>query len=85
MGQKVRRAIANNAEAVRQALQSLPEGYRLVMVLRYWNDLSYQEIAQSTGLTESTIKTRLHRARNMMAERLSHNGVDVCEPEPSTS
>ncbi|MDZ4717621.1 MAG: sigma-70 family RNA polymerase sigma factor [Roseiflexaceae bacterium] len=72
-------------EAVRQALQSLPEGYRLVMVLRYWNDLSYQEIAQTTGLTESTIKTRLHRARNMMAKRLSHNGVEVCEPEPTTS
>jgi RNA polymerase sigma-70 factor, ECF subfamily len=72
-------------EAVRRVLQTLPEGYRLVTVLRYWHDLSYQEIAQATGLTESTIKTRLHRARNMMAERLSSDGVDVCEPEPTTS
>jgi RNA polymerase sigma-70 factor, ECF subfamily len=70
-------------ELVREALQMLPEGYRLVTVLRYWNDLSYQEIAQATGLTESTIKTRLHRARNMLAERLSQDRVDLCEPEPT--
>jgi RNA polymerase sigma-70 factor, ECF subfamily len=71
-------------EIVRNALESLPEGYRLVTVLRYWNDLSYQEIAQATGLTESTIKTRLHRARNMLAERLHNDRVDLCEPEPTT-
>jgi RNA polymerase sigma-70 factor, ECF subfamily len=71
-------------EIVREALASLPEGYRLVTVLRYWNDLSYQEIAQATGLTESTIKTRLHRARNMLAERLHNDRVDLCEPEPTT-
>jgi RNA polymerase sigma-70 factor, ECF subfamily len=72
-------------EIVRAALEELPEGYRLVTVLRYWNDLSYQEIAQVTGLTESTIKTRLHRARNMLAERLNHEKVDLCEPEPTIS
>jgi RNA polymerase sigma-70 factor (ECF subfamily) len=71
-------------EAVQRALQSLPEGYRLVTLLRYWHDLSYQEIVQATGLTEATIKTRLHRARHMMAERLSRDGVDICEPEPTT-
>ncbi len=71
--------------AVRRALQALPEGYRLVTVLRYWHDLSYQEIAQTTGLTESTIKTRLHRARNMMAERLHQDEGDLCEPDATTS
>jgi RNA polymerase sigma-70 factor (ECF subfamily) len=77
--------VREQREAVQRALQSLPEGYRLVTVLRYWQDLSYQEIAEATGLTESTIKTRLHRARNMLAERLSLDGVDLCEPEPTTS
>lgn len=72
-------------ETVQQALETLPEGYRLVTLLRYWHDLSYQEIAEATGLTESTIKTRLHRARHMMAERLSLHGVDLCEPETTTS
>ena len=55
---------------VQRALQRLPDNYRIVTVLRYWNDLSYEEIAKVTGLPESTIKTRLHRARHMLAEAL---------------
>jgi RNA polymerase sigma-70 factor, ECF subfamily len=39
-------------------------------VLRYWNDLSYAEIAEVTGLTEATVKTRLFRARKMLADML---------------
>ncbi len=57
-------------ERVQQALQRLPENYRLVTVLRYWHDLSYEEIERVTGLPESTIKTRLHRARHMLAAAL---------------
>ena len=71
--------------SVQQALQKLPESYRLVTVLRYWHDLSYQEIAEATGLTESTIKTRLHRARHMMAELLRTQGVDIWESKQSVS
>ena len=56
---------------VQRALQQLPENYRMVTVLRYWSDLSYEEIAKVTGLPESTIKTRLHRARHMLARRLA--------------
>jgi RNA polymerase sigma-70 factor (ECF subfamily) len=67
--------------AVQQALEALPENYRLVTALRYWQDLSYQEIADVTGLTESTIKTRLHRARHMLAEKLTELGVDTWETE----
>jgi RNA polymerase sigma-70 factor, ECF subfamily len=57
-------------EAVQQAIQALPENYRLITVLRYWNDLSYAEIAEVTGLTEATVKTRLFRARKMLADML---------------
>lgn len=57
-------------ERVQRALQQLPDHYRLVLVLFYWYDLSYAEIEQVTGLTESTIKTRLHRARRMLATAL---------------
>ncbi|HMO57111.1 MAG TPA: sigma-70 family RNA polymerase sigma factor [Roseiflexaceae bacterium] len=57
-------------DAVQQALGTLPEHYRQVTVLRYWHDLSYDEIARATGLSESTIKTRLHRARRMLAEAI---------------
>jgi RNA polymerase sigma-70 factor (ECF subfamily) len=57
-------------ERVRQALDTLPEDYRAAVVLRYWYGQSYQEIAETTGSTESAIKSRLHRARRMMAEKL---------------
>ena len=41
---------------------------RAAIVLRYWYDMSYAEIAQSLSLTESAVKSRLHRARNQLAE-----------------
>jgi RNA polymerase sigma-70 factor (ECF subfamily) len=70
---------------VQQALQKLPETYRLVMVLRYWQDLTYEEIAQTTGLPESTIKTRLHRARHMLAEALGPEEQMLWDTETTTS
>jgi RNA polymerase sigma-70 factor (ECF subfamily) len=57
-------------ERVRRALRQLPDAYREVMVLFYWNDLSYQEIVDATGLKESTVKTRLHRGRARLVELL---------------
>ncbi|MEP6774009.1 MAG: sigma-70 family RNA polymerase sigma factor [Chloroflexota bacterium] len=60
---------------VQRLLQSLPEKYRTVTVLRYYNDLSYDEIAHATGLTESAVKTQLHRARRMLAEKLEGAGL----------
>jgi RNA polymerase sigma-70 factor, ECF subfamily len=62
-------------EMVQRLLQSLPEKYRTVTVLRYYNDLSYDEIARTTGLTESAVKTQLHRARRMLAEQLVGAGL----------
>jgi RNA polymerase sigma-70 factor, ECF subfamily len=56
--------------AVQRALQRLPETYRGVTVLRYWHDLSYLEIAEALGLTEATVKTRLHRARKLLEQGL---------------
>ncbi|WP_322821123.1 RNA polymerase sigma factor [Chloroflexus sp.] len=58
-------------EVVQRALQRLPATYRGVTVLRYWYDLSYEEIGQVLGLTEATVKTRLHRARKMLQEALA--------------
>lgn len=72
-------------EIVQRALQRLPENYRLVAVLRYMNDLSYDEIAQVTGLSESTIKTRLFRARHMLAQELGPEGRTLWEAETTTS
>lgn len=72
--------------AVQRALQRLPETYRGVTVLRYWHDLSYLEIAEATGLTEATVKTRLHRARKLLAEALeAEGGLTPWDAETSPS
>ena len=54
---------------VRKMLSTLPPDYRLPVVLRYWHDLSYEEIAEATHSTVSAVKSRLFRARAMLAER----------------
>jgi RNA polymerase sigma-70 factor (ECF subfamily) len=52
-------------------LACLPEGYRLVLVLRYWHDLSYEEMARVLSTTESAVKSKLHRAREMLATHMT--------------
>ncbi|GER88378.1 hypothetical protein KDW_25400 [Dictyobacter vulcani] len=48
-------------------LQRLPGKYRAVIVLRYWYDFSYEEIANALKLTPALVKARLHRARELLA------------------
>lgn len=56
--------------AVQSLLASLAPEYRAAVVLRYWYDMSYAEIAEMLGTTESAIKSRLFRARQMLASEL---------------
>ena len=56
------------ADDVQRLLNTLPPSYRTPVILRYWYDMSYKEIAIAMDVTESTIKTRLHRARAKLAE-----------------
>ena len=53
---------------VRQLLEQLPPHYRATVILRYWHDLSYQEIAEALETTESAVKSTLYRARQMLAQ-----------------
>ena len=53
------------------AVQGLPENYRVVIVLRDIEGLSYDEIAQVTSSSLEAIKSRLFRARNLLRTRLS--------------
>lgn len=63
---------------MRRILEALPPQYRLVVVLRYWYDLSYEEIADVTDSTTSAVKSRLHRARQVIASMLeTEDGADV--------
>ncbi len=63
------------SEEVRALLDRMEPGYRAPLVLRYWHDLSYKEIAEILELTEPAVKTRLHRARLQMAALLEKNAA----------
>ncbi len=49
-------------------LDALPPRYRTVLALRYFQDLSYSEIAEVLGEPISTVRMRLFRARNLLAQ-----------------
>lgn len=57
-------------DAINQALQTINENYRLPLVLKYLEGMSYQEIADQLDLPVSTIETRLFRGRGMLKKAL---------------
>jgi RNA polymerase sigma-70 factor (ECF subfamily) len=58
------------SEMLQALLSRLPPDDRAAIVMRYWYDLSYEEIAEATGATVSAVKSRLHRARGSLGEML---------------
>jgi RNA polymerase sigma-70 factor (ECF subfamily) len=66
-----RRAVRSEREAYIQALLgTLPSDYRTVVLMHYWYDFSYDEIAEATDSTVSAVKSRLYRARRILAKQL---------------
>ncbi|AGT30592.1 RNA polymerase sigma factor SigW [Geobacillus genomosp. 3] len=59
-------------ETVQRAIEQLPEKYRSVLVLKYIEDLSLQEISEILELPVGTVKTRLHRGREALRRQLGH-------------
>jgi RNA polymerase sigma-70 factor (ECF subfamily) len=53
-----------------ELLYSLPPRYRVVVVLRHQEDLSYEAIAEILGLPLGTVKARMHRAHNLLRKKL---------------
>ncbi|MDD3063178.1 MAG: sigma-70 family RNA polymerase sigma factor [Massilibacteroides sp.] len=58
----------NSLDEVEAMLSPLPEEYRRVMVLKYISDMSCKEISQIENISESAVKQRLFRAREMIRE-----------------
>jgi RNA polymerase sigma-70 factor (ECF subfamily) len=57
-------------EQVRQAIELLPDKQRAALVLAYYQQLSYREIAKVLGCTVGTVKTHMYRALSTLARRL---------------
>lgn len=55
---------------LREALDALPEAFRQVLLLRYFLDLSEEEVATALGVRVGTVKSRSARARRALLERL---------------
>lgn len=71
---------------VQSLLVELAPDYRQAVVLRYWYDLSYEEIAEIMDTTVSAIKSRLFRARKQLADMGIAAGIEpVGVPEVETS
>jgi len=62
---------------IQDALDSLPEDYRIMIVLADIEELSYKEIAEIVGCPIGTVMSRLHRARKKMQKRLTAQAVQL--------
>ncbi len=63
-------ALLDNQEMVQEQLSQLPPKYRIVLILRHLQDMTYEEMAEVLTMPIGTIKTHLFRARNLLKERL---------------
>lgn len=78
---EVQAARNEQSEYIQNILNELPEDDRAGIILKYWYDYSYAEIAEVLDTTESAIKSRLFRARRALAELLTNNVDDVEDQE----
>ena len=62
-------------QLVQGLLKELPDEYRQAVVLRYWYDMSYEEIADMQKTTVSAVKSRLFRARRILADASMERGM----------
>jgi len=63
---------AQERAQVRDTITGLPENYRVPLVLRYYGELSYDEIAQQLGLERNYVAALLFRAKRELRRRLAH-------------
>lgn len=69
-GPHTRAVRAERQQLIRQIIDEMPEDYRSVLILKYYEDLSRAEMAEALGVTEATVKGRLARASEYLHEQL---------------
>ncbi len=67
---------SDKAKLLAAAVGSLPEEFRVVVDLAYYQEMSIGEIAQILDIEEATVRTRMFRARKKLAVTLTEAGVD---------
>ncbi len=61
---------AERVERVLQAIDRLPDDYRTAVLLRYWSNMSYEDIATFLEVPMSTVKGRLYKAKRLLRSKL---------------
>jgi RNA polymerase sigma-70 factor, ECF subfamily len=72
-------------EALQAAIDELPDPYKLVLMSYYFEDLSYQEIAEQFELPVGTVMSRLSRAKSHLRCRLIEPEIAVAGRHPATT
>ncbi len=67
-------------QAMREAIEELPEKMRKCLTLRIYHDLSYREIATVMKLKINTVKAHLFQAKEKLRENLKVYSLEVLEP-----
>ena len=57
-------------EALRAHISALPDGYRIPLILLFYENMSYSDISAITGVKEGTLKANVHRAKGMLRQKL---------------
>jgi RNA polymerase sigma-70 factor, ECF subfamily len=60
---------------VQDCLMDLPPDHRLLIVMRHYGNRSYKEIAETVGISEKKVKSRLFTARHLLRDALAKRGV----------
>ncbi|MHB8440267.1 MAG: RNA polymerase sigma factor, partial [Acidimicrobiales bacterium] len=81
---EARSAVLAERDRLAAALAELPPRLRAVVVLRDIYDLPHDAIASELGITATTSKVRLHRARRQLRDRLFPEKTRIAEPAPVT-
>lgn len=71
------------ADEIQYWIDQLPPDYRTPLVLLYWYGYSYEEIAETMGLSVPAVKSRLHRARKRIAHMMLNAPTPTLAPSPS--
>lgn len=69
-------------QILKDAIDSLPEPMRIVVVMKDVEGLKNEEIAKTLGLSLPAVKSRLHRGRLLLRERLSNYFKKYATPRP---
>ena len=61
---------ADRNRQILEAVESLPDNYREVVMCVFYNEMSIEETARAVGVPEGTVKSRLHRAKEQLKNKL---------------